>query len=72
MTEGAVNLTRRQFGKAAGALVVAFTLAPRFAGRAAARCRRTGRTSGWIRPRSRPALARVRDYLDNGRVVADP
>jgi nicotinate dehydrogenase subunit B len=32
MTEGAVNLTRRQFGKAAGALVVAFTLAPRFAG----------------------------------------
>jgi nicotinate dehydrogenase subunit B len=32
MTERAVNLTRRQFGKAAGALVVAFTLAPRFAG----------------------------------------
>src|ERR1700756_4428441 len=32
MTERAVNLTRRQFGKAAGALVVAFTLAPRLAG----------------------------------------
>jgi hypothetical protein len=31
MTEVTVNLTRRQFGKAAGALVVAFTLAPRFA-----------------------------------------
>ncbi len=32
MTGAAVNLTRRQFGKAAGALVVAFTLAPRLAG----------------------------------------
>jgi CO/xanthine dehydrogenase Mo-binding subunit len=32
MTEVTVNLTRRQFGKAAGALVVALTLAPRFAG----------------------------------------
>jgi nicotinate dehydrogenase subunit B len=32
MTGAAVNLTRRQFGKAAGALVLAFTLAPRLAG----------------------------------------
>src|SRR5262245_23874278 len=32
MTEMAVNLTRRQFGKAAGAVVVAFMLAPRLAG----------------------------------------
>jgi nicotinate dehydrogenase subunit B len=32
MTEGAVNLTRRQFGKTAGALVVAFMLTPRLAG----------------------------------------
>src|SRR6516165_5058288 len=32
MTEAAVNLTRRQFGKAMGALVVAFSLAPRLAG----------------------------------------
>src|SRR6266478_8782710 len=32
MTEVAVNLTQRQFGKAAGALVVAFMLAPRLAG----------------------------------------
>jgi CO/xanthine dehydrogenase Mo-binding subunit len=32
MTGAAVNLTRRQFGKVAGALVVAFTLAPRLAG----------------------------------------
>ena len=32
MRGAAVNLTRRQFGKAAGALVVAFTLAPRLAG----------------------------------------
>jgi nicotinate dehydrogenase subunit B len=31
MTEAVVNLTRRQFGKAAGALVVAFALAPRLA-----------------------------------------
>jgi len=29
MTEDAVNLTRRQFGQAAGALVLAFTLTPR-------------------------------------------
>ena len=34
MTEAVVNLTRRQFGKAAGALVVAFALAPRLARRA--------------------------------------
>jgi len=32
MTKAVVNLTRRQFGKAAGAVVVAFTLAPRLAG----------------------------------------
>jgi nicotinate dehydrogenase subunit B len=32
MTGAAVNLTRRQFGKVASALVVAFTLAPRLAG----------------------------------------
>jgi nicotinate dehydrogenase subunit B len=32
MTGAAVNLTRRQFGRAAGALVLAFTLAPRLAG----------------------------------------
>jgi nicotinate dehydrogenase subunit B len=32
MTGHAVNLTRRQFGKAAGALVLAFSLAPRLAG----------------------------------------
>ena len=32
MTGAAVNLTRRQFGKAAGALVLAFTLTPRLAG----------------------------------------
>jgi nicotinate dehydrogenase subunit B len=32
MTGAAVNLTRRQFGKAAGALVLAFRLAPRLAG----------------------------------------
>jgi CO/xanthine dehydrogenase Mo-binding subunit len=32
MTEATVKLTRRRFGKAAGALVVAFTLAPRLAG----------------------------------------
>jgi nicotinate dehydrogenase subunit B len=32
MTEAAVKLTRRQFGKAMGALVVAFSLAPRLAG----------------------------------------
>ncbi len=32
MTGAAVNLTRRQLGKAAGALVVAFALAPRLAG----------------------------------------
>jgi len=32
MTGAAMSLTRRQFGKAAGALVVAFTLAPRLAG----------------------------------------
>ena len=32
MTEDAVNLTRRQFGQAAGALVLAFTLTPRPAG----------------------------------------
>ena len=32
MTGSAVSLTRRQFGKAAGALVLAFTLAPRLAG----------------------------------------
>src|SRR5947207_4346763 len=32
MTEVAVNLTRRQFGKTAGALVVAFMLTPRLAG----------------------------------------
>ena len=32
MSAAAVNLTRRQFGRAAGALVLAFTLAPRSAG----------------------------------------
>ena len=32
MSEAGVNLTRRQFGKTAGALVLAFTLAPRLAG----------------------------------------
>ena len=32
MTGPAVNLTRRQFGKAAGALVLSFALAPRLAG----------------------------------------
>ena len=32
MTKAVVNLTRRQLGKAAGAVVVAFTLAPRLAG----------------------------------------
>jgi CO/xanthine dehydrogenase Mo-binding subunit len=32
MTGPALDLTRRQFGKAAGALVLAFTLAPRLAG----------------------------------------
>jgi nicotinate dehydrogenase subunit B len=32
MSGAAMNLTRRQFGKAAGALVLAFTLAPRRAG----------------------------------------
>ena len=32
MTGTAVNLTRRQFGKAAGALVLAFRLAPHLAG----------------------------------------
>ena len=32
VTEAGVRLTRRQFGKAAGSLVVAFTLAPRLAG----------------------------------------
>src|SRR6516162_1979273 len=32
MTETMVSLTRRQFGKTAGALVLAFTLAPRLAG----------------------------------------
>src|SRR5215472_2529260 len=37
MSEATVNLTRRQFGKAAGALVLAFTLAPRLAGAQAAK-----------------------------------
>jgi nicotinate dehydrogenase subunit B len=37
MSGRAVNLTRRQFGKAAGALVLAFTLAPRVAGAQAAK-----------------------------------
>jgi nicotinate dehydrogenase subunit B len=37
MSAGAVNLTRRQFGQAAGALVLAFTLAPRPAGAEAAK-----------------------------------
>ena len=32
MSGAAVTLTRRQFGQAAGALVLAFTLAPRSAG----------------------------------------
>jgi nicotinate dehydrogenase subunit B len=32
MTKAAMNLTRRQFGKAAGGLVLGFTLAPRLAG----------------------------------------
>ena len=32
MSEAAVNLTRRQFGQAAGALVLAFTLAAHLAG----------------------------------------
>jgi len=34
MTGAAVNLTRRQFGKAAGALVLALALAPRLAAQA--------------------------------------
>jgi CO/xanthine dehydrogenase Mo-binding subunit len=37
MTGTLVNLTRRQFGKAAGALVLTFTLAPRLAGAQAAK-----------------------------------
>ena len=32
MTEAAVNLTRRQFGKSVGSFVLAFSLAPRLAG----------------------------------------